>query len=270
MDENMEVMTEEATTPTEDMTEDVGEPLTETSATEDTEEQTEATTPTEETVEPEAQEPAAGTLPVKFRHEHRDLTMEEARSYAQMGLKYESLQPTMDKLRMMAAGRGQSLEEFVNNWAAAEERAVFEQLLEKTGGDRETAEKLLRLEQADRQSACDARVQQEQQAVQDEKTAVTHRLAAEFNELQKEFPTLGSFDALPETVIRDAVTNGRHLLDAYLRHAHSENKKVAENEAAGRLAETACVGSQTDHPAANTRDGVTEAMLRGIRSVFGN
>ena len=270
MDENMEVTTEEVTTPTQDVTEDVSEPLAETTATEDTAEQTEATTPPEETVEPEVREPAADTLPVKFRHECRELTMEEAKSYAQMGLKYESLQPTMDRLRMMAAGRGQSLEEFVNNWAAAEERAIFDRLLEKTGGDRDIAEKLLRLEQADRQSACNARVQQEKQAVQDAKTAVTRRLAAEFTELQKEFPGLGDFDALPEAVIRDAVTNDRHLLDAYLRHEHSESKKVAENEAAGRSAATASVGSQTDHPSASTRDGITEAMLKGIRSVFGN
>ncbi len=265
MDETMDVMTGEATTPTEVMTDTTAQAVDTTAAgTPDT--PAEATTPAGEEAVPAAEQPVM--VPVKFRHESRELTMEEAATYAQMGMKLQSLQPTMDKLRMMAAGHGQSLTAFVDAWAAAEERATMERLLQKTGGDRETAQRLLRLEQEDRQKACQAHASREQEAAQDDKAAITTRLATEFGELRQAFPALSGFDALPETVVEDAVQNGRHLLDAYLRHQHSERQRIEQNQAAQETAAKASAGSQADHPATNTMDAATAAMLRGVRSVF--
>lgn len=265
MNQETDVITGEATTPLQEMT-DTAAPAADTTAAVPPTDPAEATTPAGEEATPATGQPV--TVPVRFRHESRELSMEEAANYAQMGMKLESLQPTMDKLRMMAAGHGQTLEAFVDAWAAADERALLEQLLEKTGGDKETAERLLRLEQEDRQKVCRAHQQQEQTAAQEKQAALTARLATEFGELRQAFPAVDSVDALPETVLRDAVENGRHLLDAYLRHDYRERRRIEENRAAQAAAAGASAGSQADHPATNTPDAATAAMLRGVRSVF--
>lgn len=273
MDENMEVTTGEVTTPTEDVTEDAGGAPAETAAEGVADEQTEDTTPTTAEGSPAAQDtaeetPPTVTVPVKFRHESRELSIEEAGNYAQMGMLYEAQQPMMDKLRMMAAGRGQSLSEFVDAWAAADERAFMQTALEKTGGDQATAEKLKRLEWEDRRKTCEVRIQQEQKAEEDEKAAVTSRLAAEFGELQKEFPQLDGIDKVPDAVINDAIKNKRHLMDAYLRYDRRESKKIEHNRTAQEAAAKASTGSQVDTPPAGGEDAATAAMLRGIRSIF--
>lgn len=273
MDEVMEVATTEATMPQEEVTA-AAEATAEAQAEESAEEPTEDTTPpTEEApteaADPSEQEPAAPmTLPVKFRHETHELSMEEATSYAQMGMLYEQQQPMLDKLRMMAAGRGQGLEEFIDAWSAADERAFMKEALNKTGGDQETAEKLKKLEWEDRRKACEARVQQEQKAEEDERAAVTSRLAAEFGELQAEFPEVTGIDMVPDSVVKDAINNNRHLLDAYLRYVRSENKKIEHNRAAQSAASKATAGSQKDAPPTDNMDAATAAMMRGVRSVF--
>ncbi len=273
MDENMEVTTEEVTTPTEEVTEDAGSTPAETTVEGVAEEQPEDTTPATAEGAPEAQDtaeetPPTVTVPVKFRHESRELSIEEATTYAQMGLQYEAQQPMMDKLRMMAAGRNQSLAEFVDAWAEADERAFMKATLEKTGGDQETAEKLKRLEWEDRRKTCEVHIQREQKAEEDERAAVTSRLAAEFGELQQEFPQLDGIDKVPDAVINDAVKNNRHLLDAYLRYERKETQKIEQNRATQEAAAKASTGSQMDTPPAGGEDAATAAMLRGVRSIF--
>ncbi len=274
MDETMEVEVSEVTTPTEPTAESGGEQLPDTTAETPTDGEGQATTPAAAANEDgSAQQPAdeapAPTVAVRYNHEDRELSMDEARTYAQMGMRYESLTPTLDKLRMMAAGRGQNLAEFVDAWSAADERATLEQYLQKTGGDRETAEKLMRMEQAERRSVCEERDRQDQKADEDARTAVTERLASEFIELQGEFPELTTIEGVPDAVVRDATKNGRHLLDAYLRYQRAESKKIERNAAATAQAAAAAVGSQNDVPTVGGKDAATEAMLRGLRSVFG-
>lgn len=223
--------------------------------------------PSPTTPEPETTSPSsapAPTIPVRFRHQDRELSMEEATGYAQMGLKYESLQPTLDKLRMMAAGRGQSLEAFVGAWAEAEELAARQQLEEKTGGDGELADRLWQWEVSRRQKVCEAPQPPETNA----EGALAQRMASEYKELREECPEVTDFDALPEGVLRDAADNGRHLLDAYLRHQWRENRRIEQNETAQRMAAQASAGQLGDAPAGDGKDAATTAMLKAIRSVF--
>lgn len=274
MDGTMEVGALEVTTPAEPTTEDGNEQLPDTTAetpeTDDGQDTTPAVAPdTDGAAQQPADEATAPTVAVRYNHEDRELSMEEARNYAQMGLRYESMTPMLDKLRMMAAGRGQSLAEFVDAWSAADQRATLEQYMQKTGGDRETAEKLMRMEQAERRAACEERDRQDQKADEDARTAVTSRLASEFVELQGEFPEITTIEGVPDAVIRDATKNGRHLLDAYLRYQRAESKKIERNTAATAQAAGASVGSQTDAPPSGDKDSATEAMLRGVHSVFG-
>ncbi len=262
MDERTQDVAEELTTPPEMTDTPAAEEAADTTAAAAAAEPTEDTAPVEEAAVPPADDPV--TVPVRFRHESRQLSMEEAATYAQMGLQYEAQQPMMDKLRMMAAGQGQSLSAFVDAWAKAEEEAMRQKLLEQAGGDEETAERLWRLEREDRQKACQAR---EQQAQQQAERALPQRLAAEFGELRQAFPAIGGFEALPQSVLQDAAA-GRHLLDAYLRYEHGQRRRVEEHRASQAAAAAASAGSQADHPTADTLDANTAAMLRGVRSVF--
>lgn len=93
--------------------------------------------------------------------------------------------------------------------------------------------------------------------------ALAQRLAADFEALCREVPEVSSFAAVPEAAVREAVEQGISLLDAYLRHAHREQRRVAAAQAAERAAATAAVGSQSD-AAGEPVSPVVAAMLRGV------
>ena len=130
------------------------------------------------------------SLPVKFRREHRELSYEDAVKYAQMGLSAEAQQPMMDQLQIMAAARGQTVAEFVRSWSEAEQAALLEKKLQITGGDREAAEILVKAEMDARRQACAVQEQEREAAEQAARQTLDARLAAEFVELQAEYPNL--------------------------------------------------------------------------------
>lgn len=266
MDENTQVMTEEVTTPQETVTEPADPTPAEPTAEVSEEEQTEVTTPLSDAAE-DNDAPPAPFLPVKFRHEHRDLTREEATTYAQLGMKREAEQPTWDTLEMMAAGRGQTVSEFVSSWSRAEEQAIYRRKLEITNGDEEAAQQLVKAEMDARREARNIRAQQARDAEQQAEQTLTDRLAVELAELQAEYPEIADIGAVPQAVLDDAVKNGRHLYDAYLRYQRQEGKKIEQNRAAQAAAAAASTGSLNDSPPEGV-DAATAAMLSGLRSVF--
>ena len=77
------------------------------------------TTPDAESTE-DVQQPI--TIPIQFNHESRELSLEEAQSLAQKGLKFEELSPTLEKIRFLAAANGKSMQEMVD--ALAETRRL--------------------------------------------------------------------------------------------------------------------------------------------------
>lgn len=271
MDEEiMEALAPEDTTPegTEAESAAAEQQPVDTTAETDTGEQPEDTTPPEPTAEEEAQPPAPVTVPVKFRHEQRDLTMEEATKYAQMGLLREAEQPMMDQLAMMAAGRGQTVQEFVDSWSRAEERALLEDKLKITGGNREEAEKLLKFDLESRRTACNARQQQEREQEAAAEQSIVDRLATEFAEVQQEYPEMTDYSNLPQEVINDAVRNNRHLLDAYMRYERREAKKINQNQATQAAAAKASAGGLADKPPATEMDVGAASLVHGVESVF--
>ncbi len=271
MDEEiMEVTAAEDTTPEATETESTAEDeaAVETTAETEAEEQPEGTTPTETQAEEEAQEPDTFVLPVKFRHETRDLSTEEATRYAQLGMLRESEQEMMDQLAMMASARGQSPAEFVAAWSRAEERHLLESKLQITGGNEEEAQKLLKYDLEQRRAACNARAAQEQEQEAAAERSLTDRLAAEFAELREEYPEVTDYGTIPQEVVNDAVKNGRHLLDAYLRYERREGKKIEKNRAAQAAAAKASTGSMADHPPSGDMDEAAAALVRGVESAF--
>ena len=259
------IMEPVATTPEEPVTEPTDIPPVENPAEEPVTEPAEDTTPPTVT-DDEPPAPPAPFLTAKFNHEQRDLTREEALKYAQLGMKYESEQGMRDQLEMMAAGRGQSPQEFLNAWSRAEEQALFDQKMQITHGNEEAARLLVKAEMDARQNARNIRVQQAEQAEQQAELSLQDRLASEYAELRTECPEIGEFDTIPQAVVDDAIRNGRHLFDAYLRYQRREGQKIQQNQTAQQTAAAATVGSQADNPPADGMDAVTAAMMKAVWS----
>ena len=269
MNENMEAMQPEAAMPETDTAEDVSTQPTETTAENTADQNTEAATPPEtEVAEPEAQPPAPWEFSVPYNHQDVPLTREQTVEYAQMGMRYEALKPTLDTLRLMAAARGQKVPEFINSWSEAEKDALLEKKMQITNGDREAAEILVKAEMDARRQACAVQEQEQQAAEQAAQQTLQDRLAAEFVELQSYFPNVAEIGHLPREVMEEAVNNNRHLYDAYLRYQHREAKKIEENTAAQAAAASASAGSQADQPPVGEMDPATQAAINGVRSVF--
>jgi len=267
MDENTQVMTEEATMPTEPVTEPADPAPAENPAEVPAEDPTEPTTPQTDPAA-DAEATPAPFLTAKFNHKPRDLSREQTLAYAQMGMKREAEQPTWDALAMLAAGRGQSVPEFVDSMVKREEKTLLDEKRRITGGNEEEAQKLFRVDMEARQSAYAERVRQAQEAEQQAEQSLTDRLAAEYVQLREEIPNIGEFATIPQEVVDDAVRNDRHLYDAYLRYQHREGKKIEQNRAAQAAAAAASTGSLTDTPPDGAMDSVTAAVMRGVQSVF--
>ena len=231
----------------------------------ETEQQTDTTPDAAENTE-QTQSPATSFLPVKFRHEMKDLNREDAAKYAQMGLLREAEQPMMEDLALMAAAQGKSTAEFIRSLKEADEAGLMEEKLNITGGDREAAEILVKAEMEKRRAVLGVRAKEAAEAEQKAEKDVTDRLAGEFVELQVEFPQLTDPNALPREVMEDAVRNNRHLLDAYLRYERREAKKIEQSRADATKAAAASAGSQADNPP--TGDVVADTIRASVRSVF--
>lgn len=212
-----------------------------------------------------AEEATAITIPVRFNHQERQLTVEEAGNYAEMGLAYEQLKPTIRQLRMLAAGSGRTVEEMVTNLMEANDRMLHDRFLEETGGNQKAADILLEDAKRKREEAYHAGKQQQDAAAQAKRQELTDRLAAEFIELQAEFPELDSVDKVPAAVLNTAA-KGTHMLDAYLRYKLQQERRVAQNRTQQQQAASASVGSRADNTTVHQEDSVIAALMDGVRA----
>ena len=87
----------------------------------------------------EAEEQPEEGIPVKFNKQVRRLTTAEAAVYAQKGLKLDSLEPALSKLRYVAAASGRSLERLAADIYEDSEEALRSRMRQKAGGDEEMA-----------------------------------------------------------------------------------------------------------------------------------
>lgn len=211
-------------------------------------------------------EPAFG-LEVKYDKTHRTLNREEAVSYAQKGMFYETaVMPLYNKLDYIAAQRGQSIEEVVDRLMNSDEEHHKQELIERFGEESGIIDDLMKVYRDGQKQKYDKIVADRQKAAEEsasrERESLEARLASEFSELRTEFPEVKEFKDLP-TAVKAAAANGRDLLSAYLRYRHSEGKKIADAQASAEAAAKATTGTgQTDAPAT---DSVDEAFLRGLR-----
>jgi len=200
------------------------------------------------------------TVPIRFNHERRDLSLDEAANLSQKGLAAE---PIMSKLRYLAATQNKNVGQVVDALLNADEATRREQIFKRVGGDEELTNQLLAAEKSKYQKAVDEMAAAEELTGQQEITDVNNRLAEEFLGLQKEFPEISEVSKVPKLVIKEAVDKNISLLDAYLRFLHSENRKIKAAKATQEAAAQAAVGSQLSQDTNHTSAEI-EAMIRGI------
>ena len=182
-----------------------------------------------------------GTLSVKFNKQTVALSREDATRYAQKGMKYDTVEPLLTKLREVAAREGKTLAAWVEGMAGAD------------GGDTAVSD-------LPTDDTPDITQNQDAHGASD---ALAARLAEDYLLLRREVPEVGGFDTLPPDALREAVESGISLLDAYLRHEHREQCRVRAEQAAHSAAAEHSVGSLA--AAAVPEPSSTErAMLRGV------
>lgn len=231
------------------------------SATTPTEQTTEATTEVEgETLTDNGE--GTGTpapfLTIRYNHEDKPITQDEAITLAQKGMAYDSIYKSVQRA---AALKGMDVRTFISSFEKAQDDAYRESLVEKYGeDDTETIESLMELYQSKKESTVKAAEEAEAQKQREQQTTLESRLADEFIELQKEFPEIEKFEALPKSVV-SAAAKGQNLLTAYLLHQHTENKKV---EAAKKTAETAKKASGGSMSSSEAQQTSIDAFMRGL------
>ncbi len=239
----------------------------------DVEEEAPAALPTEETTEAtnaeEVPEQTVQRYPVSYGEVTRELTVEEMTAYAQRGMQYDEIAPAWEVFCRLAAERQETPEQLVKGIADAEERILYDRLLREAKGDRSIADRLMRLAKSERQTARDNAEREKNNAAENARKTQTERLAAEFVELQNEFPEMKAFQEIPSAVVTMAVNKNMHLMDAYLRYRHAENRKIEQNTKSQKAAATSAIGSlAATVPERDAVDPLIEAMMAGVRAAL--
>ena len=176
-------------------------------------------------------------IPIKINKETKNLTLEEATTLAQKGLKFESIVKEYNLLKQLASRENKSIP---NNIAELERRYNEEKkqsLTEKCGGNQEIAEHILALEKE--KKASDG-----------------------FEELSTAFPEIKSKENLPQEVLNNAELKGTLLLDEYLRYLLSQKRNAQTIAQKQREGEKTSTGSLINNKDSHTSE--TEEFLKGL------
>jgi len=157
------------------------------------------------------------TVPIKFNKEIKHLSLEDAASLAQKGMKLDAISDELSRLRKIAGGK--SISEFLSALERQQSEKRKEELLSECGGNEELAERLMRLET-------------------NENTA-----ESDLAELQQFFPAVKTVEDLPRAVVERAEALGSNLLNEYLRYREGERIKRRESERFAKAAAAASVGA---------------------------
>lgn len=208
-------------------------------------------------------EDATPYMSLRYNHETKELTQAEAVDYVQRAMYSE---PIISDLRLLAAQSGaKNISEFVKNLRQNADNMRREELKEQLAVDAspELLETILEAENAKIKQAAGIIEQEEKKTLNNIFQDDNERLAAQFIELNSEFPNIKEFKDVPATVLQIASKNNISLLDAQLRFLHSENKKIKESEQTSSAAAETSAGSAISSDT-NQISPEIEAMRRGV------
>lgn len=226
----------------------------------DTPQETEETDSTETTTAEE--EP----FRIRYNHEDKDLTRDEAIQYAQKGFKYDAVKPTLDRLAFLSATKGKGAQEWLEELITAEEEKYREELIVKYDGDFEVVDLFMKQYKAENEAKYNKykndKAEADSRAEKEAKQTLESRIASEFVDLQKEFPEITDVTMLPKAVLEQA-KKGKDLTDAFLRYKHQQTKRIGNAKQNAKANASASTGAMTGD--AEQYDSVMEAFLKGLR-----
>lgn len=214
--------------------------------------------------------PIPQTIKVKFNHEERELTFDEAARYAQMGMNYDKLQERLNGFEAQNAKSDRLAKNLgyadANEMIAAAEQNYYNRQVKELmeDGNTEAMAKFL----VDQRMAKAAEVERQAQQPQEQPTPApsnsrfTPERRAELDEFVRAYPGVTK---LPDEVIT-ANRNGVRLLVAYERY---QNKKaldelaiLRQNQAAAARAPVSGVTGKAGTPPAQAED----PFLKGLEA----
>ena len=178
-------------------------------------------------------------IPIKFNKQERMLTLNEAATLAQKGLKFDAIEGDYRLLKDLAFKEGKSVPQYLGDLTAVKLEARRKELTEKCGGDEALVKHILSLE-----SECDSYT------------------PAGFGELNAAFPEIKSLDDLPTEVVENATLSGKPMLDEYLRYLLFEEKRLKQAENDRKAAVASSLGSQLNR--AGGINPETAEFLKGL------
>ena len=176
-------------------------------------------------------------IPIKFNKETKNLTLEEATTLAQKGLKFESIEKEYNLLKQLASRENKSIPNYIAELERRYSEEKKQNLTEKCGGNEEIAQHILKLE--------------------NEKN-----IGDGFEELITAFPEIKSKENLPQEVVTNAELKGTLLLDEYLRYLLSQKRNAQTIAQKQREGEKSSTGSLINHRDSHTSE--TEEFLKGL------
>lgn len=178
-------------------------------------------------------------IPIKFNKEERELSLEEATTLAQKGLKYDMITPEFERLRALALKNGKSVGEFLSMVESGLKKERRDEILSKCGGDEELTDNFISME---------------------EKLAEND---GQFEELKEFFPEISGYDELPEEVTARSREKGSRIVDEYLRYLHSLKMQKKASEEKEKAVKKHTLGSlKTEDTGAV--DPVRNMFLKGL------
>ena len=183
---------------------------------------------------PQSDKAESAFVEVKFNKETKKLTLDEAATLAQKGMKFDMISDQFARLKQLAEEDGLTVKGYLDRIDTERSSRRKEILLEKCSGDEELAEKLLKLEGKDRPD--------------------------EFSTLLAEFPELTP-ESVPEEVKTAAQLKGTGLLFEYLLYEHRLRVAAAEELERNKTAQEKSLGSLSSGTGRSITD---DHFLKGV------
>ena len=197
----------------------------------------------------------ASYVTVKYNHNEKNLSLKEAADIIQKNMCDES---SIKNLQFLAANKGVTLPEFVNEIFEANEKEELMRLKEQFEGDDESYLKALNARKAKNEEAFLEMLNSAEPA------DLNKRIADEYFELIEQFPEIKSIEDLPESVLKAAADSGKSLEYCYLLHKSKEQEKLLLG-ATRELENLRSSANSFRSEKVAGNDPAIEAMLKGIR-----
>lgn len=191
-------------------------------------------------------------LTIRYNHENKGLTEQQAAQLAQKGMRFEGV---LNRLDYIAAQQNTTVEKLVDGVMQSMEDAKRAELQQRYG-DETTVNELMELYHHTQREKYEKAEAERQAQESKSETGVNERIAEEFRRMKKDFPSLTELEALPKQVL-DAAQNGMPLEYAYLVYEHNERVKAEQSASlqahAARISAGSMAGGSGDEDSESAR-----------------